>query len=84
MRPIVSALSRREKDQEENLPLVDFWKGSLHAKRVRREVAVAGEVRAAGWCRVVRYDSLGLNKKPFDTCGACAVPVTITKGQARL
>ena len=31
-----------------------------HAQRVRREVAVTGQVRASGWCRVFHYDSLGL------------------------
>jgi hypothetical protein len=32
------------------------------AKRIRRKVAVAGDVRAGSWCLAVRHDSLGLNK----------------------
>jgi hypothetical protein len=34
----------------------------LHAERVRREVAVTGEVRADGWYRIVHDHSLGLKK----------------------
>jgi hypothetical protein len=42
--------------------LVDFLeKDNLHAKRVRRKVAVAGEIGATRGGGVVRYDSLGLN-----------------------
>jgi hypothetical protein len=30
-------------------------------------VAVTGEVHAAGWCRPLHYDSLGLNESYSDT-----------------
>jgi hypothetical protein len=33
-----------------------------NAKRIRGEVAVTGEVRPIGWCRTVRYGSLGLTR----------------------
>ena len=31
-----------------------------HAQRIRREVAVTGQVPAGRWCRIVRFHSLGL------------------------
>jgi hypothetical protein len=45
-----------------NLPLGHFVGGILYiAERIRRGVAVTGEVGANGWCPAVRYDSVGLN-----------------------
>jgi hypothetical protein len=31
-----------------------------HAQRVRRKVAVTGQVPAGSWCRVIHFHSLGL------------------------
>jgi hypothetical protein len=43
------------------------------AKRIRREVAVADDVRADSWCPAVRHGSLGLNNGhsiPAKLCSA--------------
>ena len=55
-------LVEEKSPEEKNLPLGQFVRGSSHAKRICREVAVTGGVSASGRCRAVYYDPLGLNE----------------------
>jgi|ERR1035438_1732677 hypothetical protein len=78
------ALSRRERSRREPALGPFVRRDTLHAKRLRGEVAVTAEVRAGDWGRAIRYDSLGLNKIYSHSCQPGSTPLVRIEGGGQL